>query len=403
MKRIFLFMIITFGIALSVFSQSTYGFRGPSRNGFYPETGLLKSWPEEGPQLLWETLDVGKGFTSPVIAGDRLYITGLNEDEDTEMFKAYNLDGKKVYEKSYSAIWEGSYPETRSTPTIVDNKAFIVSGRGDVACIDITNGDIVWTVSGASLGLEFGGWGASECPLVFDNKIIFTPGGKQTTMVALDVSTGDIVWKTESLGDAINYAAPILIVHNGKKQIVGITGKHIIGVHAETGKIEWKFNDWGRDYWRRIAPDESFISEESTTPVSPLYSNGRILITSGYDFGAFMLQLNPDATAVSVVWRNKDFDTHHGSVVLVNGTLFGTNWISNSQGNWMAVDWNTGATKYNTPWEGNKGKGAIITADNMLYCYDERRGNMGMVKPNPEKFDVVSEFPYMLLFITSLT
>ena len=211
-------------------------------------------------------------------------------------------------------------------------------------------------------------------------------------MVALNVNTGEVIWESESIGDPINYASPILIEHNGKRQIITITGKHIIGVHPETGQIEWRFNDWGRDYWRKIAPDARFISEESTTPVSPLYNNGRIFIASGYDFGAFMLQLNPTATAVSVVWRNDDFDTHHGGVVLINGTLFGTNWISNSQGNWMAVDWNTGATKYNTPWEGNKGKGSIITADNMLYCYDERRGNIGLVKPNPEKFDVVSEF-----------
>jgi hypothetical protein len=105
-----------------------------------------------------------------------------------------------------------------------------------------------------------------------------------------------------------------------------------------------------------------------------------------------MLQLNTDATAVSLVWRNDDLDTHHGGMVLVDGTIYSTNWISNSQGNWVAVDWNSGVTKYDTPWDGGKGKGSIITADNMLYCYDERRGTVGLVKPNPEKFDVVSEF-----------
>ena len=177
MKRIFFFTLIAFLTALSLWAQSTYGFRGPSRNGSYLETGLLKTWPEEGPQLLWETLDVGRGFTSPVIAGDRLYITGLNEDGDMEMFKAYSLDGKKVYETAYGAPWDGSYPETRSTPTIYENNAFIISSKGDVACINITTGAMVWNVSGSSLGLKFGGWGASECPLVFDNKIIFTPCG----------------------------------------------------------------------------------------------------------------------------------------------------------------------------------------------------------------------------------
>ena len=392
MKQIFLFVLAAFFAATSLQAQSPYGFRGPTRTGFYPESGLLKTWPEEGPQLLWETADVGKGYSSPVIVGDRLYVTGLNEDGNKEVFKAYTLDGKKVYETIYGTPWDKSYPDTRSTPTIYENKAFIISGIGDVACINITNGNIMWNVVASALGIKFGSWGASESPLVFDNKVIFTPCGDQTSMVALNITSGEIVWKTESLGDPVNYASPVLITHNGKKQIIAITGLHIIGVNPETGKIEWKFSEWGREYWKKMTPDARLASEESTTPCAPMYRNGRIFITSGYDFGSFMLQLNADATAVDLVWRNNEFDNHHGGVVLVNGTLYGTNWISNSQGNWMAVDWNSGATKYDTPWGDGKGKGAIITADNMLYCYDERRGTVGLVKPNPEKFDVVSEF-----------
>jgi len=390
MKRI-LFILTAFW-AVSLSAQSPYGFRGPSRIGSYSETGLLKTWPADGPQLLWETSDVGKGYSSPVIVGDRIYVTGLNEDGDKEVFKAYTLDGKKIYETVYGIAWDRSYSETRSTPTIDGNRAFITSGKGDISCINISNGNILWMVTGSSLGIKYGSWGASESPLVFDNKVIFSPCGDQTSMVALNATSGAIVWKSESLGDPINYASPVLVVHNGKKQIIGITGHHIIGVHPETGKIEWKFNEWGREYWKRMTPDARLASEESTTPVSPVFYNGRIFITSGYDFGSFMLQLNADATDVNLVWRNREFDTHHGGVVLVNGTLYGSNWISNSQGNWMAVDWNSGATKYEVPWGDGKGKGAIITADNMLYCYDERRGTVGLAKPNPEKFDVVSEF-----------
>ncbi len=73
---------------------------------FMKRRGLLKVWPADGPELLWSALDAGKGHTSPVIVSDRLYITGMNEDETREIFSAYTLTGKKVYEVAYSPVWE---------------------------------------------------------------------------------------------------------------------------------------------------------------------------------------------------------------------------------------------------------------------------------------------------------
>ena len=124
-------------VTVEAMAQSTNGFRGPERNGTYKETGLLTSWPEGGPALLWETLDAGKGYSSPVIVKDRLYVTGMNAEENKEIFSAYSLDGKKVYEIVYGSPWDKSYPETRTTPTIVGNKAYVISGSGEVVCISI--------------------------------------------------------------------------------------------------------------------------------------------------------------------------------------------------------------------------------------------------------------------------
>jgi len=380
------FMILIFTVyTLSLSAQSQHGWRGPERNGIYPETGLLKSWPASGPQLAWETLDVGKGYSSPVIVGDRLYITGMNEDENKEIFSAYTLDGKKVYEVVYGTPWLKSYPETRTTPAIVGDKAYVISGNGEVVCLQIANGKVVWQVDGTTaFGRKTGTWGTSECPLVFDNKIIFCPGGDQTAIVALNAANGEVIWKSRSLNDISNYASPMLITHNGKKQIVGLSGKCIFGVNPVNGNIEWTYDDWGQSAvdngWEKIAPN------------APIYKDGQLFVSNGYDIGGLMLKLNNDATAVSKVWHTDDLDTHHGSYVLINGTIYGSNWINNSSGNWVAVDWNTGQTKYNNAWGAGKSKGSIIAADGMLYCYDERRGSVGLVKPNTEKFDVVSEF-----------
>ncbi len=379
------YLILLFSLVTTIHStaQSPYGFRGPDRNGHYYETGLLKQWPSDGPELIWETMDAGKGYSSPVLLDGRLYITGMNENEDKEIFSCYTLAGKKVYEVIYGTPWNKSYPETRTTPTIEGDKAYVISGSGEIVCLDIANGNIIWKVDGGNIfERKTGNWGTSECPLVFDNKVIYTPAGDQTTMVALNAQTGETVWKSEPLGDHSTYVSPLLVMHNGHRKIIGVTSKNVIGVNPETGKIEWTFSDWGRKETDR----------ENIATNTPLYDNGCLFFSNGYDAQAFMIRLNVDATKADLVWKNDDLDTHHGGFVLVDGTIYGSNWISNNHGNWVAVDWNTGETKYEQDWGKGRGKGSIITADGMLYCYDERRGTVGLVRPTPGKFDVVSEF-----------
>jgi outer membrane protein assembly factor BamB len=369
--------------AAQIKAQNSFQWRGENRDGVYNEQGLLKSWTEGGPSLLWESLDAGKGYSSPVIYDNRLYITGLNEDGEKEIFSAYDLSGKKLYVKEYGAPWKESYPDARTTPTIVNGKAYVISGSGEIVCFNIADGSVAWSVDGGKVfERKTGDWGTSESPLVFDDKVIFTPSGDQTTIVALNAQTGEVVWKSLSLGDIGAYVSPILITYKGKRQIIGITGVHVMGVNPDNGNIEWSFDDWdngSHDTRGKIAPN------------TPLYKDGFIFMSQGYNMGSYMLKLNDDLKGVELVWRNNDLDTHFGGYVLLNNIIYGSNWINNNQGNWVAVDWNTGETKYNDTWEG-KSKGSIIASDNMLYCYDERRGTVGLVNPTSDKFDVVSEF-----------
>ena len=375
-------------------AQTQYGWRGPTRDGNYPEAGLLKTWPPDGPRLLWETTDAGKGYSSPVIAGDRIYVTGMNEDETKEILTAYTLEGKTIYQVVYGDPWTFTYPDTRTTPTIYKGKAYMISGAGQIVCVDINDGHILWSVEGAKIfERKTGNWGTSESPLVFDNKVIYTPSGDQTTMVALDAQTGELIWKSKSLGDIGTYMSPMLISWKAKRQIIGSTCVHLIGVDPENGNIEWTFGGWGVP--PKPYPAERILGSSmqvNIAPNTPLFKEGCIFFSHGNDIGGFMLQLNDNLTDVSLLWKTEDLDTFHGGYVLVDGTIYGSNWITNTQGNWIAVDWKTGETGYDESWEGGKSKGAIIAADGMLYCYDDRRGFVGLVTPNPKKFDVVSEF-----------
>ena len=381
--RILFLIIVTSLFAQSIFAQSAVGWRGENRDGIYNETGLLKSWPEEGPELLWSVSDAGKGYSSPVISGGKVFVTGLNEDGDKEQFSAYNLNGEKLYQIEFGNAWNASYPDSRTTPAVFGDKAYVIGGMGEVVCVDVNSGKILWSVNGAEkFGKQAGNWGTCESPLVFDNKVIYSPGGNQTTLVALNALNGETIWQSRALNDTSSYVSPLLIRHKEKKQIIGFTAYSMYGINPDNGEIQWQFSDWDFDF--KDGMDGICIN-------TPLFKDGKLFVSNAYDMQSFMFELNDDLTAIQLLWRNQDMGIHMGGMVVFDGIIYGTNKKKSEAGKWVAIDWNTGETKYNTQWEG-KEKGVIIMTDGMLYCYDERRGTIALVKPNPDRFEIVGEF-----------
>ncbi|MBO7570287.1 MAG: PQQ-binding-like beta-propeller repeat protein, partial [Bacteroidaceae bacterium] len=291
MNKKFFTMLLSGAVCTGALAQVTpYGWRGPEHNGYYPDKGLLNEWPEAGPELVFETSDAGKGYSSPLVVGDRVYLTGMNEEENEEVLNCYNLKGEKQYTVSYGHPWKQSYPETRTTPAIVDGKAYVVSGMGEVVCIDISDGKILWQVdAGEKYARQTGMWGTSECPLVYDDKVIYTPCGQQTTMVALNRNTGEEIWKTRAIGEASGYVSPIMIEYKGKRQIVGSTNQTVIGVNPDNGEIEWTFDDWGPRH-----TGEQNGRGQNIAPNSALYKDGKIFFCHGYNINGFQLQLADD-------------------------------------------------------------------------------------------------------------
>jgi outer membrane protein assembly factor BamB len=202
-------------------------------------------------------------------------------------------------------------------------------------------------------------------------------------MVALDKYTGETVWETQSLNDTSSFASPILIHRGGKKIIVNLTIKYMFGVDADDGRILWnvKYSDIETPAFHLWAPRNNTIT--------PLYHDGYLFITSGYDHVGVMFKISDEGNDIQQVWTNSTLDCHHGQVVRVGQYIYGTNWIDNRSGNWCCVDWKTGDTMYEIEWNT---KGSIIAADNMLYCYEERTGNFALVEPIPEDFKIISSF-----------
>lgn len=363
--------------------QNIAQWRGPERNGFYPDTGLLEEWPEDGPAQLWSMEGIGKGFSSVSVMDGTIYATGLIDSN--ECISAIKQgDGQILWQIPYGHPILRSFKDTRCTPTIEQDRAFMISGRGEVVCVDLSLQQIAWHVDACQrFGGESGRWEIAESPLLVEDKVIYTPGGHKTTMVALDKNTGETIWSSKTLHDTSAYVSPILIERGDKKIIVTVLSHNIIGVDAEDGNILWTYNYPGLD-----GPIKYELSNHINT-ITPIYKDGRLFITSGYDRTSAMFELSADGTKIQLLWKQPVMDTHHGGVVLHDGYLYGSTWINNSQGNWACLDWESGEIMYEKKWNN---KGSIITADDKLIIYEEKRGNVALVNPDPEDFKVISSF-----------
>lgn len=376
MKNLFLLLSIWFIFQSTSFSQVISEWRGIGRTGVYNETGLLKEWPKDGPPLLWAIKNLPVGNSSAAIAHNMIFTTGL--DGEMDAIVAMDMKGNIVWQKPFGRAWTQSYPESRATPTIDGDFLYISSGKGDLACFKAVSGELVWErkVSEEYSG-KYGRWGLAESLIVLEDKVFFTPGGNETTMVALDKLTGKTIWKSKSLKDNPSYTSPLLVEYGGRKTIVNVTENYIIGVNPDNGDIIWNF-EFG-----------SYATGRNNNINTPLFSDGYIYVTSGYNHKCVMLKLSEDATSVSLVLVDEVLDVHHGGVVKVGDYIYGSNWLRNSMGNWVCLNWETGKTMYEKEWEN---KGAIIAADGMLYCYEEKSGNIALVKATPDDFKIVSTF-----------
>lgn len=355
------------------------GWRGPGRTGIYNETGLMKEWPSSGPALLWEATGIGMGYSSATVTNDAVYITGIRGDKD--VLTAFTQDGKKKWDVEYGRMSTvNSSPESRCTPTYSNGKIFVISGQGELSCVS-PDGKILWTVDYyKKYSAPVPRFGVSESPLVVDNKVIATPGGNMAAMVAFNVEDGSVVWETESLKEGSQYVNPLLIERNGRKVIITQTPTWIIGVNAADGKILWKFN------FGTVNADQRGGRNYIHTPI---YKDGYLFAASGYGQTGAKIKLNSDGKDPELVWKNPEINPHVGGMVLVGNYIYSSTHDNNSMGRWICVDWTTGETRWITEWYN---KGSVISAEGLLYIYEEKTGNVALVRPNSEKLDIISTF-----------
>ena len=239
-------------------------FRGPNRDGKSTETALLKEWPEGGPALLWSCEGLKEGYASVSVVDGIIYTTGMNEENQGCLF-AIDNKGKLQWKKEYGPEWTGSYPGTRTTPTVDEDRIYVISGLGRLSCFSLKTKELVWKVDTLE---KFQGknitWGISESVLIDGDKVICTPGGQQATIVALNKHTGETIWATKELSNLSAYCSPIIVNHGDKRLLLTMVEKLFVCIDSQSGKLIWKI------------PHEI---PYDIAPSSPVYEKGYVYFT----------------------------------------------------------------------------------------------------------------------------
>lgn len=352
-------------------------FLGPRRDNRSAETGLLREWPASGPPLLWRAQGLGHGYSTVAVAEGMIYTTG-DMDEDL-VITALDLSGNVVWQQKNGKAFTRAYPGSRSTPTIHEGKLYHINGHGNLVCLDAKSGGLLWLVDCME---RFEGreveWGVAESVLVDGPNVICTPGGEQVALAALDKDTGETRWTCTGVGDRHAYTSPAMVEYQGLRQIVTMMAASAVGVEAETGRLLWQY------------PYEAPYGVNCNTP---LYDNGHLYLFSTWGRGATKLRLVVEGRNCSVetVWHTRELDNEHGGVILVDGYLYGHADGDHKHRHQACLNAETGETMWVSDELAGQASAAVTFADGLLYVVTDR-GEIALVRPNPERMDIVSRF-----------
>ncbi len=360
-------------------------WRGANLDNISTEKGLLDKWPADGPKLAWKARNLGGGYSSVAVVGDRIYTMGGRSGR-VMLFALNREDGKEVWA---AEVGRGNDPNC--TPT-VDPEAglvFALSKDGDFACIDAKTGDVKWK---KSFPRDFGGkmhssWGYSESPLIDGDRVIVTPGAPDAQIVALNKTTGETIWKSTlpDLGrkgtDGAGYSSIVISSAGGVKQYVQLVGRGCIGVDAKTGKYLWGYN--------RVANGTANVP-------TPIIKDNFVFTTSGYgDGGSALLQIvkKGNAFAVNEVYykSNNELQNHHGGLVMIGNHIYGGH--GHNKGFPFCLEWKTGKVLWlqeNNEISGRQSAAVTYAEGHLYFRYQD--GTVTLVAASPRGYQEKGKF-----------
>ena len=331
----------------------------------------MRQWPANGPQQVWRLNDLGEGYSSFSIANGKLFTQ--SQKKGRQWVTALDAaTGKTIWETAAGdAFPQDRGPGPRGTPTIDGDTLYSLSADGTLVSLAAATGKQNWQLNILS---KFNGsqihWGLSESPLVDGQRLIVTPGGKESAVVALDKKTGKPLWSAGD--DAAGYSSAIAFDFGGQRHTVVFTSKGAMGLNAANGWVMWKY---------------AKISNRTANIATPLYHDGHVFLSSDYGTGCALLKLTAEGDRVNAteVYFNREMRNHYCSSVLRDKHLYGF-----SSGILTAMDFLSG----DVAWKDRSvGKGQLILAEGLLYLQGEA-GAFALAEATPTAYKEISRFEF---------
>jgi outer membrane protein assembly factor BamB len=378
-NRLHIISLLMLFAGFAATAQTKYewpSFHGSDQTNRSPETGLLKIWPEQGPELVQTISGIGEGYSSVVVAGGMIFTAGSVNSQP--FVYAFDMSGKLVWKKpvgqawSTTMSWASSYTGTRSTPTYDKGVVFFLGEMGLLTALDAKTGKEIWQTD---LVKEFDApptdYGYSESVLIDGNRLYVRPAGKKGHQVCLDRNTGKLIWANTQIPGKEGYTSPVVSDIGGIRQLTGGSSVCYYGLDALTGRLLWKVDA---------------VNGQSLNINNVIVNGNYIFISTGYGLGCMLYKLNVKGTEVipEKIWSNPVMDNNHGGVVYYDGYVYGSG--SRTRG-WQCIDFMTGVQK----WRSTTDEGTITFADGMLYALDQR-GTIKLLRATPEKYEAAGTF-----------
>jgi outer membrane protein assembly factor BamB len=375
-------VLLVTGVSMADWPQ----YLGPSRNSISAQKGILRSWPENGPEVLW-TVIVGRGFGGPVVKDGKVYLLD-RDDKVGDNLRCFDLsNGKELWNFAYDAPGRVMFPGSRSVPAVDSNYVYSCGHNGDLYCININTRKPVWN---KNIWKDFGGerlpiWAITQCPLIYGDLLIILSQAPEAGVVAYNKLTGNIVWKTPNLGNE-TYASPAIVKIAGEDHIAMVISStnpighrelpqtlgKIVGIRPLTGEILWEYTNW-----------QNHIQVASALDAG----EGRVLVVGGYELGTVMIKVEKKADgsySVKELFRHNDFGDQTKPPILHNGYFYAQFTTNNNRDGLTCMNMN-GQIKWKTGSSPLFNKGSMILADGLILATDGRN-TLYLIEPDPSGF-----------------
>jgi outer membrane protein assembly factor BamB len=343
-------------------------FLGPNRDGVSPETGLVQTWPAQGPPLVWDK-KVGEGFSGPVVAGQRLVL--FHRVDGNEVVQCLDASsGKEHWKYEYPTGYRDDYGKgdgPRSTPLIAGERVYTLGAEGRLTCLELDTGKKVWD---RPLNTEYrvrkGFFGVGTSPLLEGGMVLVNVGGSQAGIVAFDKDTGKEVWKT-GRQDA-SYSSPVVATVGGKRQALFLTRAGIVSLNPANGEVLF-----GKP-WRSRSPD-------SANAAAPVVADDYVFFSASYRTGAILLHWANDG--FEEVWKSDEsLSSHYNTSVYRDGYLYGIDGRQEAGARLRCVEFKTGKVLWT---QRGFGCATLVLAEGNLIALTEQ-GDLVLVEATPEAY-----------------